>query len=181
MGTAPDPLTRRPPEALSGAADGDQTLPRFQPREREEAFAAALGAIRRKERSVAELERWMGERDLDPEITADVIGELVEVGELDDARFAHAYAEDKRELSGWGPERIAEALIERGIERGLAESACAEDGHEEQLTRATGLVAERFGDLEEERERARALAFLGRRGYQYELSYEAIREARRPA
>ena len=28
------------------------------------------------------------------------------IGELDDERFAHRYAEDKRELSGWGSERI---------------------------------------------------------------------------
>ena len=41
---------------------------------------------------------------------------LLEAGALDDERFARRFAEDKRELRGWGPDRIAEALRARGVD-----------------------------------------------------------------
>jgi regulatory protein len=149
-------------------------------RSREAAMVAAVGALRRRERTVAEMHEWLAGRDVRADVIDAVISDLIEVGELDDDRFARAYAADKRELSGWGPERIEAALVDRGLERSLAELAAYED-HDEQLDRATEQVRRRFPSLEDEFERAKALAFLGRRGYGYELSYDAIRRAGRDA
>lgn len=149
-------------------------------REREKALNSAIGAIHRKERTIAELDRWLRERGIEGELVEDVITELVEVGELDDERFAFAYAEDKRDLSGWGAERIEAALVDRGLGRGLAERAAAEPW-DAQLNRAVELLATRQDDLAEESERARALSFLTRRGYGYELAYDAIRRSERAA
>ncbi|MBA2523301.1 MAG: RecX family transcriptional regulator [Solirubrobacterales bacterium] len=145
-------------------------------REQQDAFARAIGALRRRERSVAEMHAWLIERGVAEGVVDDVISELIEVGELDDDRFARAYADDKRELSGWGPERIEAALVDRGLERSLAESASGEDW-DEQLERAVAQLGRRAGPLEDEGGRARALSFLTRRGYDYELAYEAIRRA----
>lgn len=147
-------------------------------RERESALVAAVGALRRRERSVGEMYSWLRERGIPEEIVDDTVSELIEVGELDDDRFAHAYAADKRELSGWGSERIEAALIDRGLERSLADAASRED-REEQLERAVGLLVRRAEDLGAEGERARALSYLTRRGYEYELAYDAIRRAER--
>jgi regulatory protein len=109
------------------------------------------------------------------------IGHLVEAGELDDERFARRYAEDKRELRGWGPERIAKALQGRGLDRALIDAALASDGHEAQVERAMGLLGRRGEALVDEAARARALAFLTRRGYDYEVAYDAIRRSERSA
>jgi regulatory protein len=147
-------------------------------RERQDALVAAVGALRRRERTVAEMFTWLRERQVTEEVVDDVISELVEVGELDDDRFAHAFAADKRELAGWGSERIEAALVDRGLERSLAELASGED-REGQLDRAAGLLLTRHGPPEDEASRARALSFLTRRGYEYELAYDAIRRAER--
>lgn len=147
-------------------------------REREAMLAVALAALRRRERTVVEMRKWLNERATAEGIVEEVIAELVAVGELDDERFARSFAADKRELSGWGPERIEATLLERGLERELAESA-GDEGREEQLDRAAGMLARRSTALEEEGERARALAFLIRRGFDYELAYDAIRKAER--
>ena len=40
----------------------------------------------------------------------EVIALLIEAGAIDDASFARRYAEDKRQLAGWGPDRISAAL-----------------------------------------------------------------------
>lgn len=142
----------------------------------QEALSRALGALRRRERSVAELHRWLRERGCEDELAEQVVAELVELGELDDERFAYAYAADKRELSGWGAERIAAALTGRGIAAALAERAAAES-REDELERAVRQVAVRGEELDDDRGRSRALAHLTRRGYGYELAYEAVRRA----
>ena len=152
--------------------------PAFGEREKEEALNKAIGALRRRERTSAELHAWLGERGIDEDLVEEVIAELVEVGELDDERFAHAYAEDKRALSGWGSERIEAALAERGLGRSLAERAASEP-REAQLERAVAALERRGEDLSEESGRTRALSFLTRRGFEYELAYDAIREAER--
>jgi len=99
-------------------ATDDQTL--------QAALGKALGALRRRERTAVELHAWLRERGCDEDLTEAVVAELVELGELDDERFAHAYAADKRNLAGWGAHRIAAALTERGIGAALAERAASE-------------------------------------------------------
>lgn len=145
-----------------------------------EAFAKALAALRRRERTAVELHGWLRERGVAEEVAEEVVAELVEIGELDDERFAFAYAVDKRELAGWGARRIAVALRERGIGGALADRA-ADEPREVELGRAVELVRERGEDLEDERGCARSLALLARRGYEHELAYEAVRRARRGA
>lgn len=145
----------------------------------EDAFERALEALGRKERTSAELEAWLGERGFDPEETAGAIERLATIGELDDERFARRFADDKRELRGWGPERIREALAARGVAAELVEATLAGDGHASQLERAVQLLERRGDGLDGGRECARALAYLTRRGYEYEVAYEAVRVARR--
>jgi len=142
----------------------------------EDALGKALAALRRRERSCAELYEWLRERGYGPETCEETVSELTELGELDDERFAFAFAQDKRDLSGWGAERITATLAGRGIGRPLAERAAAEP-RESELARAIELARERGEDLADESARARVHSFLARRGFDYELSYDAVRSA----
>ena len=141
----------------------------------DEAFERALSALARKERTIAELEAWLVERGFGAEQVGAAISRLIEDGVLDDERFARRFAEDKRELRGWGPERIREALAGRGLEPALIEAALGAEGAGEQVERAIGLLERRGEGAVDERSRARALAYLARRGYDSELAYEAVR------
>ena len=110
------------------------------------------------------------------------IDRLIESGAIDDEHFALRFAEDKRELRGWGPDRIREALARRGLDRDLIDAALAGDGRATQLERAIELLEQaRRPRSVDERSRARALAFLARRGYDAELAYDAVRGAERAA
>jgi regulatory protein len=135
--------------------------------------------LRRRERSIAEIAGWLRERDYTGEEVEQAVGELIECGELDDERFASLFAEDKRELSGWGPERIAASLRERGLDAGLIVRVTEED-RAAQLERAAALLRARGLPLGEARERERALGLLTRRGFDYELAHDAIRDAAPP-
>src|ERR671930_201335 len=95
-----------------------------------DAFELAIGALGRKERTRAELAGWLAARDVPADEVEATIERLTEAGELDDERFARRYAEDKRELRGWGPERIREALRSRGIAAAAVEAALEADSPE---------------------------------------------------
>ena len=143
----------------------------------EEPLTLALGALARKERSVAELGAWLRRRGVGEDEVADVVDHLVSTGGLDDARFAERFAEDKRTLSGWGPERIATSLRQRGVPEADIEAAIGAEDGEQQLERAVGLLAERGVELDGDRGRNRALGLLVRRGFDSETAYEAVRRA----
>lgn len=143
----------------------------------QEAFEVAVALIARRERSEAELREGLRERGVGEAASAAAVARLVAVGELDDERFARRYAEDKRELRGWGPERIREALARRGIAPEVAAAAAGGEPAADQAARAARLLERRGEVLGDERARARALAFLARRGFDYEVAYEAVRRA----
>jgi regulatory protein len=157
---------------VAGAGEGDRAT---------EAFERGLAALRRRERGTAELAEWLAARGFAQADVGTAIARLTELGELDDRRFATRFAEDKRDLRGWGPERIRETLAGRGIAIELIDSALGADGYAEQLARAEGLLARRGPPPTTDAERARALAFLTRRGYDLELAYEVIRRSEREA
>lgn len=136
---------------------------------------AAYRALAQKERTAAEIRALLEARELAPEAVETVMAELEQTGAIDDSRFARLFAEDKRSLAAWGDERIREALRGRGIERGVIEAALVEEDGGAQLERAVALLRERRFDPTLERDRARALGLLARRGYESELAYDAIR------
>jgi regulatory protein len=145
----------------------------------DEALELALRALGQRERSSAELARWLAGRGVASDEVERTVAQLEELGELDDARFAHRYAEDKRELAGWGAERIRGALLERGVPPEDIEAALAADGPPQQAERAAALLVRRGETLATERDRARALGYLTRKGYPYEIAHEAIRSFER--
>jgi len=101
--------------------------------------------------------------------------ELRELGVVDDARYVRLFVEDKRSLEHWGSDRIARALNERGIERGLIADALSLTGAESELERAVTLLRRRFPHPpRDRRSRDRALGVLMRKGYDSELALDAL-------
>ena len=138
----------------------------------------ALGALSRKERTVAEMVAWLRDRGSSENEVEAAVSELVDTGALDDERFARRYAEDKRELSGWGEERIAASLTERGVAEDLVETALEAD-RDGELERAVAVLEERGRPAADDASRSRCFSALARRGYSAELAYEAIRRYER--
>jgi regulatory protein len=148
-------------------------------RDGDDAYELALKALGHKERTESELRAWLAERGVTETETDEVIALLAEAGAVDDASFARRYAEDKRQLAGWGPVRIMRALEGRGVGEEQIAAALASDDDGKLLERAADVLADRGMGCASERERERALRLLVRRGYPLDLSYEAVRRAER--
>lgn len=140
-----------------------------------DAFERALEALGHRERTTAELGEWLTARGFEPAEVVVAIERLVEAGALDDERFATRFAEDKRDLRGWGPQRIRGALAARGLELTTIDAALEGDEPAGQLQRALELLERRSEAPVDEASRGRALSYLARRGYESELAYEAVR------
>lgn len=145
----------------------------------EDAFERAVGALGQRERTTAELEAWLAERGHPAAEIDAAVERLIAIGELDDERFARRYAEDKRLLAGWGPDRIARTLERRGVPRKHIMAVLEGDDESAQLERATSLLLGRGMSCDTKHERERALGLLVRRGYSLELAYDAVRAAER--
>jgi len=150
-------------------------------RSKQSAFELAVRALSRRERTIAEVRASLAKREADPEEAEEAIERLIEMGQLDDERYASLFSEDKRELFGWGPDRIRAVLIEKGISRQIAEAATGSESRDELAERAANLLARRDDQLDDDSGRGKALAFLSRRGYELEVAYEAVRLAERRA
>ena len=158
------------------------------PHSLEQALALAYRHLNRRERTVSEMRAHLLAKGLEPVVVDAAVQELAELGYLDDARFARLFAQDKRELVGWGAERIRRELLGRGVERELALQAARGEtasevtaaGTDGELDRALAVLRRRFPAApRERRERDRALGVLLRKGYDYELALEALAAQRR--
>ena len=110
------------------------------------------------------------------------MGELLEQGYLDDARYAQRFADDRRRLDGWGAERIERKLRSLGVDAELVAAAVGEQDHAAELEAALALLRRRFPEPPATpRDLERALGMLVRKGYDLELAYDAVREHARLA
>jgi len=140
------------------------------------ALDLAYRHLGRRARTEAEVRRHLGDRLVEPDTIEDAVRELTRSGYLDDAGYAQRFAEDRRTLDDWGPERIERRLLELGVEPGLVARAVAARDPGDEHAAALALLARRFPALlQTERDRARALGMLVRKGYDLESAHDAIR------
>lgn len=141
----------------------------------ERALAVAYRYLGRRERTEHELREHLEARGFAPGIVGEAVSELCALGYVDDARYARLFAQDKRALEGWGSERIARTLRERGLARELIEPVLAGQDREQELSAALEVLRRRCPQpSRERRERDRALGMLLRKGYESELALEAL-------
>jgi regulatory protein len=146
----------------------------------EHALELCYRYLNHRERTVAEVRWHLERRDVPGETIEAAIATLDGLGYLGDKRFVRLFVSDKRELEGWGSERIRRGLVTRGIERELIsrvlDDSTAEDGAvETELDRARAVLQRRFPiPPRDRRERERAFGVLLRKGYESELALEAL-------
>lgn len=129
-----------------------------------------------RDRTVAEMRRYLAGQGLGDAIVEDALAELCEQGYLDDALFAQRFTEDRRTLDAWGSERIKRRLAELGVGANTIEKAVGAGDDEHEFAAAVALLRRRFpAGAHPARDRDRALGMLVRKGYAIDLAYDAVR------
>ncbi len=142
----------------------------------ERALELAIGHLGKRDRTAAEVRRHLLAKDIGAPAAEVAIVELQRLGYLDDARYARTFAEDRRALDAWGPERIERRLLQLGVDREHIAAAIGERDGATELEAALELLHRRCREVpSSERERERVLGMLVRKGYDLELAYDAVR------
>ena len=145
-------------------------------RELDDALGRCYRHLGGREHSVAELRRRLERAGLAPAIIDEALAIVAEQGYLNDERYARLLAEDRRNIDGWGAERIRARLETAGIDAELIDETLAACDHASELAAAAALLERRCAQpLTNDRERQRAFGMLMRLGYDSDVSYEAIR------
>jgi regulatory protein len=143
----------------------------------EQALLRAYNYLSYRNRSVAEMERYLERKGFAPETVASVIERLVELHYLDDAHFAVSWVESRQRAGGRGPHLLRSELRQKGVARETADEAIADlsaDEGEQALDagrkKAQTLRAADYAEF------SRKLgSYLSRRGYSSEAVWEAVK------
>jgi regulatory protein len=146
------------------------------------ALDLAYRYLGRRDRTVLEVRRHLEAKRVEPSAIDGAVASLAEAGYLDDARYAQRFAEDRRNLDDWGPDRIARRLQSVGVEEPHIEAALGGRAAEDERDAAIELLRRKVRVApDSERARERALGMLVRKGFDLELAYDAVRAFSRSA
>ena len=146
----------------------------------------ALDYLAHKPRTEAEVRRKLRREDAPAHVIEDVVARLYELSYLDDEAYAADYVRNRFASKKYGPVRIRRELVERGVDRPVAERAVAELFRDEDPVAAAREHAEtrwpRLADEEEPRRRKQKLyRYLRRRGFTSDTIYSILDELEREA
>jgi regulatory protein len=148
--------------------------------ERGRAREAALRLLAVRARSEGELVDRLRRKGFTEELTAVVVSGLAEVGLVDDAAFARAWADEKMRLRPIGPRRLTSELLSKRVRKELVALVVDETFREhselELARRAVEKKVRVSGGADAAKRRARLHSFLLRRGFSYEVAATILKE-----
>lgn len=112
----------------------------------------------------------------DPRSAQSAVERMVELGFVDDERYAERYVEELCEVKLFGKRRIRMELQKRKIPSDIIRDVL-ERLDDDESNRALELVKRKFGRIENEADYRRAFSLLERSGYGYNDIRTALREA----
>lgn len=137
---------------------------------------AALDILARREHSTLELKRKLDKRFGFSDLTRQVLEQLRNDRLLSDERFAESYIR-YRSRTGFGPQRIAKELGERGVSDLLA-SALVSEHDPDWVAAAKRERSKKFGDRPpvDQDDRLKQMRFLHYRGFSYEIIDQVVED-----
>jgi len=144
----------------------------------EKARGWLLGRLTRGPRTKLQLARMLSEKGVPDEIAQPLLDRFEDVGLIDDAAFARAFARDRRQSRGLSKSALRRELTQAGVDLELVTDALEEYSSEDDLELAIRLVEKRWqglARLESDARYRRLSGYLGRRGFSGSTIGAAIR------
>ena len=152
---------------------------------RQETFAAKAAALRyvnHRARTTGEVRKSLVNKGFTEALVEDTIADLDRLGLLDDAAYARQYAASRFNGPGYGPARIRQDLIRRGVARRDIDAALDELAESEDLgAEAREQAAKKWRSLSSEQDlrkrQKKTLDYLVRRGFGFDQARSAVEAA----
>ncbi len=145
-----------------------------------QAKKAALRFLGYRDRSVSEMRACLAKKDYPVKVIEETVAWLVDLGYLDDSRFAELYARSRIESKGMGRFRLRYELVNKGVDEHLIEQTLEALFQEIDETKLARDCAEKklptWEGLPRQTVQRRLIGFLGRKGFAGETVYRIVKE-----
>jgi len=137
-------------------------------------YDAAIRLLARREHSQQEIEHKLRQRGFAGDDIDETLETLLEQGLLSDQRFTEAYVNSRRNR-GFGPQRIAAELYQRGISKSMAWEAIQSDADYWQAL-LQEVYERKFGShrADDLADKARRVKFLQNRGFPLDWAMKIV-------
>lgn len=144
--------------------------------ENNDALNAALRLLGVRQRSVFELAGKLKDKGFPSDEVERTVERLMETGYLNDAAFAKALAASRARNKSWGPAKITQDLLKRGIARETVSEAVAHACPEEEKLASAALEKwrRRNRGLSGRQEKEKAFRHLSARGFSPSTIWKAL-------
>lgn len=137
-----------------------------------------LDRLTRGPRSKHQLGQLLERKGVPQNISAQLLDRFEEVGLIDDAAYARAFAHDRRQSRGLSKSALKRELTQAGVSVELISDAVEDIAAEDEVELAVSLVRRRWSsvaNLEWQARQRRLMGFLARRGFGSSTITSAIR------
>lgn len=149
---------------------------------RQESFAAKAAALKyvgHRARTTDEVRRALIQKGFAEAIVEDTVADLDRLGLIDDAAYARQYAASRFTGPGYGPARIRQDLVRRGVARRHIDAALDALAETEDLgAEAREQAAKKWRALASEadvrKRQKKTMDYLVRRGFGFEVARSAV-------
>lgn len=144
--------------------------------------SSLLQLISRRAHSRKELYQKAKKKNHNSTIINSILDEFEEKGWIDDKGFAFSFAKEKAHLKAWGPKKIHQHLLQKGIPQAIADEVISRAiPHDEALQTCLKLLLKKkwyFDKTEDKYKRKqKMMAFLMQRGFTSQLCLKAIEQS----
>ena len=141
------------------------------------AYQRALRYLGSRPRSAAEIATYLKGKEFDEFAIEAVISRLQQRGYIDDEAFARFWVENRNRFRPKGAQALRFELRQKGVERETIDTALDEQDEDSTAWAALEGKVTRWADLEKFEFEQKAMAFLARRGFRYDVCRRAATRA----
>jgi regulatory protein len=149
----------------------------MQADERDKAYNQAIRFLGFRPRSQAEIERHLQEKKYSPQVITHTVERLRQEQYLDDEAFARFWLENRERFRPRGRQALRYEMRQKGLPGEVIETILAEVDEDESAWAAVESKVSRWRDLDESMFKQKVMAFLSRRGFNYEIASQTANRA----
>jgi len=145
--------------------------------ERNKAYDRAVKFLSYRARSVAEVTRYLRDKDYSDEVIEHTVTRLLEQSYLNDEEFARAWLRNREQLSPRGQQALRYELRQKGIADQVIDTVLAGLDEDALAWAAVESKLSRWQNLPEQEFKKKLISFLNRRGFSYAIANDIFHRA----
>jgi len=146
----------------------------------ERAKSRAINYISGKLKTKYEVRLKLKEKDFTEDIIDEVIDILEKEEYLNDRLYCEVFIEDKKQLNGYGKNKIKSLLIQKGVSKSVFEDFLDEFEYEEEFDNALKMGIKKLNLLSNEedifKKKQKLINYLAYRGFSFDCINDVLRE-----